>query len=173
MRRFLTFLALLTLTIPNVALAKPDEGNRQSNGGFAQAGTGENGAVKVAARVEREVIIRGRGPRVEREVIVRGPRGGVRAREFVYRGRSYAAVHRPHYIYPRGYAYRRWHAGQFLPVAFIAAPFFFLEYAELGLRPPPPGYRWVRYGPDVVLVNMRTRAIEDVAYAAIDEDDGY
>jgi len=34
----------------------------------------------------------------------------------------------------------------------------------MGLQPPPPGFQWVRQGPDVVLVNLRTGQIIDVAY---------
>ena len=36
----------------------------------------------------------------------------------------------------------------------------------MGLEPPPPGYRWVRYGPDLLLVNVRTRRVADVIYGA-------
>jgi Ni/Co efflux regulator RcnB len=31
---------------------------------------------------------------------------------------------------------------------------------------PPKGYRWVRYGPDLLLVNVRTGRISDVIYGA-------
>jgi len=36
----------------------------------------------------------------------------------------------------------------------------------MGLEPPPRGYRWVRYGPDLLLVNIRTRRVADVIYGA-------
>jgi Ni/Co efflux regulator RcnB len=36
----------------------------------------------------------------------------------------------------------------------------------MGLEGPPYGYRWVRYGPDLLLVNTRTGRIEDAIYGA-------
>jgi Ni/Co efflux regulator RcnB len=32
------------------------------------------------------------------------------------------------------------------------------------LEPPPPGFQWVRYGPDLLLVNVVTGQVADVAY---------
>jgi hypothetical protein len=66
--------------------------------------------------------------------------------------------------YPPGYAYRRWTRGQTLPQLLISAAYYFTNYAALGLDPPPYGYQWVRYGPDVVLVNGGTGEILDVVY---------
>jgi Ni/Co efflux regulator RcnB len=36
----------------------------------------------------------------------------------------------------------------------------------VGLPPPPYGYRWVRYGPDALLVNICDGRILDVIYDA-------
>jgi Ni/Co efflux regulator RcnB len=66
--------------------------------------------------------------------------------------------------YPTGYAYRRWGVGQVLPLLFLSSTYYFTNYAVLGLDPPPYGYQWVRYGPDVLLVNIRTGQIMDVEY---------
>ena len=66
--------------------------------------------------------------------------------------------------YPTGYGYRRWSRGQILPILFLSAAYYFTNYAVLGLDPPPYGYQWVRYGPDVLLVNIRTGQIMDVEY---------
>ena len=35
---------------------------------------------------------------------------------------------------------------------------------EAPCDPPPPGRRWVRYGSDLLLVNVRNRRVEDVIY---------
>jgi Ni/Co efflux regulator RcnB len=86
-------------------------------------------------------------------------------RYFSYRGREYAAVRGPEFRYPRGWAYRRWYRGDVLPSLFIAAPFFF-DYGYLGLPPPPPGTRWVRYGPDALLVNVYSGRVVDSIYDA-------
>jgi len=64
--------------------------------------------------------------------------------------------------YPPGYAYRRWATGQSLPQLFFSSAYYFTDYASLGLDAPPYGYQWVRYGPDIILVNIRTGEILDV-----------
>lgn len=66
--------------------------------------------------------------------------------------------------YPRGYSYRRWSVGARLPIFFISSPYFFSDYLDVGLEPPPYGYRWVRYGPDALLVDRYTGEVVDVAY---------
>jgi Ni/Co efflux regulator RcnB len=93
-------------------------------------------------------------------------RGGQNSgRYFNFRGRQYAAVRGPSYSYPRGWGYRRWDRGQFLPSVFLAAPFYF-DYDWLGLPPPPPGTRWVGNGPDALLVDIYNDRIVDVIYNA-------
>jgi Ni/Co efflux regulator RcnB len=65
-----------------------------------------------------------------------------------------------------GYHYRRWVIGMTLPALFLAPAYYFSDYPLLGLEPPPPGYRWVRYGPDLLLVQIPTGRIVDVIYDA-------
>jgi Ni/Co efflux regulator RcnB len=67
-------------------------------------------------------------------------------------------------VWPRGYRYRHWSVGALLPALFVGSGYFYSDYAALGLEPPPPGCAWVRYGPDLVLVNLTTRVILDVVY---------
>jgi Ni/Co efflux regulator RcnB len=88
-----------------------------------------------------------------------------RGRYFNFRGREYSAVRGPAYSYPRGFGYRRWDRGQLLPSVFLASPFFF-DYGLLGLPAPPPGTRWVRNGPDALLVDVYNDRIVDVIYDA-------
>lgn len=52
--------------------------------------------------------------------------------------------------------------GAFLPGVFLAPPYYYRGYARLGLGSPPPGYQWIRYGPDLLLVNVATGRIADV-----------
>jgi Ni/Co efflux regulator RcnB len=93
-----------------------------------------------------------------------GMRPPPRPPQFSWRGRWYGQVHGPVFRYPPGYAYRRWTVGAFLPALFFSATYFYDDWRRLGIEPPPPGRRWVRYGSDLVLVNTRTRRIEDVIY---------
>ena len=70
----------------------------------------------------------------------------------------------PAYAYPRGYGYRRWAPGAFLPGPLFGASFYFNDFGRFGFAPPPYGFRWVRYGPDLLLVNVRTGRVRDVRY---------
>ena len=42
--------------------------------------------------------------------------------------------------------------------------YWYADWATLGLAPPEPGFQWVRYGPDLLLVNVTTGQVVDVAY---------
>ncbi|QDZ08412.1 RcnB family protein [Sphingomonas panacisoli] len=79
---------------------------------------------------------------------------------------NFRPIHRPGWSYPTGWAYRRWAIGLFLPRLFFATPYYYDSWWEMGLAPPAAGYRWVRYGPDLLLVQIRTRRIVDVIYGA-------
>lgn len=96
------------------------------------------------------------------------PHGGATAvrpgAQFVYRGRPHAAIRRNTFSYPSGWGYQRWGSGQSLPLLFLSPSYFFDDYASYGFGPPPMHYMWVRYGPDLLLVNRRTGRIREVIY---------
>lgn len=75
-------------------------------------------------------------------------------------------MHRPPFRYPSGHRYRRWSIGLFLPALFLSNSYYFNDWYDVGVGAPPLGYRWVRYGPDLLLVHTRTRRIVDVIYGA-------
>jgi hypothetical protein len=102
------------------------------------------------------VIARPGGP------VVGGPR--VAGPQFNYRGHMINRVHLAPFVYPPGWGYRRWVIGAALPVAFLTAAYFYADWAAVGLEPPPPGYQWVRYGPDLLLVDVNTGMVADAAY---------
>ena len=87
-----------------------------------------------------------------------------RPNHWYWRGRWVNRIRGPVYHYPRGYAYRYWTIGDILPALFLSSVYYYDDAARLGLETPPPGYRWVRYGPDLLLVNLHTGAVEQVAY---------
>jgi Ni/Co efflux regulator RcnB len=72
----------------------------------------------------------------------------------------------PRWRYPPGYRYRRWSIGVVLPSMFLTPTYYYDDYWRMGLEGPPWGYHWVRYGPDLLLVENRTGRIEDVIYGA-------
>ena len=85
---------------------------------------------------------------------------------FLNGGRWRPSIRGPVYRYPPGFGYRRWASGAILPSIFLSSAYFYSNYPALGLSPPPPGYQWVRYGPDLLLVNIATGRIADVVDGA-------
>jgi Ni/Co efflux regulator RcnB len=92
---------------------------------------------------------------------VGGPGPGPR---FTYHGHPFNRVHLAPCMYPSGWAYRRWAVGVALPALFLAPAYFYADWAGLGLDPPPPGFQWVRYGPDLLLVDVNTGQVADAVY---------
>jgi len=74
-----------------------------------------------------------------------------------------------YYRYPHGYAYHRHGIGYVMPRVFLTTAYFYTAYAALNLAAPDPGYSWVRYGPDLLLVDTRTGSVRDVRYGVFDE----
>jgi len=94
-----------------------------------------------------------------------GPHGPVYGPgQFSFRGHDFNRVHINPYIYPQGWGYRQWAVGAILPPLFLVPDYYYPEWAALGLEPPPPGFQWVRYGPDLLLVDVVTGQVADVAY---------
>ena len=85
---------------------------------------------------------------------------------FTYRGRAVTRMHVSPFVYPAGWGYRRWVVGAILPPLFLVPAYYYADWAALGLAPPQPGFQWVRYGPDLLLVNVTTGAVVDVVYGA-------
>jgi Ni/Co efflux regulator RcnB len=68
------------------------------------------------------------------------------------------------YYRPSGWYYRRWAPGAYFPRAWWTPNYFINSWFSFGLMSPPWGYEWVRYGPDAVLVDVRTGMILQVRY---------
>ena len=85
-----------------------------------------------------------------------GPMGPMGHAQFGYHGHFFNPVHGPAFIYPPGFGYRSWAVGGILPPIFLAPQYYYSDWAALGLDPPPPGTQWVRYGPDLLLVDVGT-----------------
>lgn len=73
-------------------------------------------------------------------------------------------VYAPHYAWPHGYGYVHRSIGWVMPGAFLTSAYFYAGWATLGLTAPPPEYQWVRYGPDLLLVNTVTGQVTDARY---------
>ena len=90
-------------------------------------------------------------------------RRGYGDREWSYRGEDHGRFRAPPYRYPYNWGYRSWRVGERLPYLFLSDAYF-IEFEPYALPRPPYGYRWVRFGPDVLLVNVYTGEIVDVVY---------
>jgi len=160
MFRIVTIAAMVALALPGLAMAQQPQPHprtvvRPGGGGGPPPGT-------------RAVVVRP-GP------VVGGPRGGgprgggphvVGGAQFSYRGHNFNRVHLAPFVYPAGWGYRRWAVGAVLPPLFLVPAYYYADWATLGLAAPEPGFQWVRYGPDLVLVNVATGQIVDVVYGA-------
>jgi len=89
------------------------------------------------------------------------PGGWLRDRGWHWGGNRFRA---PFYRYPPGWGYRRWAFGAFLPGVFLAPDFFIGSYWSYGLPAPPPGYHWIRVGPDALLVRYGDGYVLDAVY---------
>jgi len=170
MRRVLAIAATLVLAAPTLALA---QGWAGGPGGHNKGAPARGPAPQHAAP---HGPVGGNGPAFHRGPIGHGPvvggpvHGPVRVgvgggTPFVFHGHPINRVRfgRP-WVYPPGWGYRRWAVGAVLPALFLAPAYYYANWADVGLSPPPPGFQWVQYGPDLLLVNVTTGEVVDVAY---------
>jgi Nickel/cobalt transporter regulator len=135
MRRLFVSVAIFALALPTLATAQPFEPHHPPG-----PRPGPHGPV---------------GPMVHY-----GPRN-----PFVFHGHPIHHIRfaRP-WVWPHGYAYQRWVIGSVLPPVFVASTYYYANWAAVGLSPPSPGYQWIQYGPDLLLVELATGRVVDVAY---------
>ena len=150
---------------------RPQRGTRQTVTRTTTQVTQRNGA-NVQTRTRTQVTDRN-GPRANVETRTRtqvttnrgaGPAGRRGNRPAGFHPQHFQRVHASAFVYPRGYRYRRWSIGAFLPHIFLSDAYYYTDWYDLGFGPPPPGYAWVRYGPDLLLVNIYTGRVRDVVY---------
>ncbi|WP_439532209.1 RcnB family protein [Polymorphobacter sp.] len=59
----------------------------------------------------------------------------------------------PRYVYPRGARYQAWGVGNRLPQAYFGQPYWIAQPNIYRLPPANRGARWVRVGPDALMIN--------------------
>ena len=67
------------------------------------------------------------------------------------------------YQRPRGYYAHHWRRGDHLPRAWRGPAYVVPNWGYYRLRPPPPGYYWVRVNDNAVLAAVATGVVVDVA----------
>jgi hypothetical protein len=189
MLRVLAVAAMLAVVVPSLAMAEehddhhggpphpggPPQHPGPPGGAMAHPGPppgpmAHPGPVPGAMGGPRPGAMEGRRPGAiegPRPGAMEGPRPGGGA-QFSYHGHTVERVHRDPFIYPQGFGYRRWEVGAALPLIFLTPDYYYPEWAALGLEPPPPGCQWVRYGPDLILVDVRSGQVVDTAYDVFD-----
>jgi hypothetical protein len=174
--RMVAIAATLALAMPTLAVA---QGNNQHHPGGGKPPAGKPpgaGGAKPAFRQggqpggARTFVAPRPGPGGPRPGFA-GPRPGglpVAGHQFNWHGRAFNRVHLAPFAYPSGWAYRRWAVGAVLPALFLAPAYYYADWATLGLDPPMPGFQWVRYGPDLLLVNITTGEVVETIPDAIE-----
>jgi len=156
MLRPLAIAAVFALAVPTFAAAQPNEHERRPPPPARPAPR-----PAFVPRGPAVVPHPGPGPMVHGPVVhgpVRGP--------YVFHGQSFAwhpvRFPRP-WVYPPGYGYRLWGVGAILPPLFWSTPtYYYAGWADMGLPPPEPGFQYVEYGPDLLLVNVVTGEVVEV-----------
>ena len=184
--RLLLLAAAIALTAPAVSDAQtvirsPPKGGLIPSGPYSMAPRGANGQVisgpggsQVRGPNSGEI---GRTPAAAPAATRPYGAGGVvhpaygtpTGRAFYYGGRTYYGVYAPAFAYPPGWTYRRWAVGAVLPAVFLTKPYHYADYAALGLPHPAAGHQWVRYGPDLLMVDTRSGAVLHAAHGVFAE----
>jgi hypothetical protein len=163
MLRLTAIAVTVGLVLPNLAAAQPAPNSPWKPGVVKPGGTGRPGGAVHPGGAPHGSFVAPGGTRAR----VGGPpmHGGVGGgRQFSFHGQNFNRVHLAPFVYPRGFGYRRWAPGLILPAVFLVPAYYYANWAALGVSPPPPGFQWVRYGPDLVLVDVNTGQITDVVY---------
>jgi hypothetical protein len=69
------------------------------------------------------------------------------------------------YVFPRGFSYRNWRVGEYMPYSYYYNARYDLDdYWRYDLYDPPYWAHWVRVGNDALLIDYDTREVIDVVY---------
>ncbi|MGH7025060.1 MAG: RcnB family protein [Caulobacteraceae bacterium] len=133
-----------------------------TRGGPMVRGGGERGSFARGGRFGHGGGVYARGGRPMRS-------GG---RYYTFHGRRYGSFRAERFHWRHGWGYRSYGVGYTFPFAQWPSEYFISDYAYYGLDAPPPGYWWIRNGPDLVLVDSSTGLVSQTVPGAFDEESG-
>jgi Ni/Co efflux regulator RcnB len=110
---------------------------------------------------------RGRGFSPTHASFTRDPRG----HPYFVHGRRFEPLRAERYAWPHGYNYHRYAVGYRLPPTFIVQQYYITDYETYGVDSPPPDFQWIRYGPDLLLIDVNSGQVSNAVYGVF-EDDG-
>jgi Ni/Co efflux regulator RcnB len=141
---------------------RPDTGRPPAGGGGGRPPAGGGGNIQPHPMPTVPVRRPGHGhlPRPRPPNHWRRPTGN----HWYWHNRRMNRIRGPAFAWPSGWRYRHWSIGSYLPMLFLTSQFFFDNIQPIGLYPAPPGFRWVRFGNDLFLVDLQTGWIADAAY---------
>jgi len=139
MKRTIMAAMLLSLAVGSLALADPPQGHGRDHGWQDQRHDEHHDRDERHYRDEHHD---------------RGEHRGWREHEDFDSGR---------YERPHGWYAHRWHRGDRLPPEWRAPTYVIPDPVVYRLRPPPPGYYWVRVDNNAVLAAVATGVVIDIA----------
>jgi Ni/Co efflux regulator RcnB len=152
---------------PNGSMQGPNNTMGGPNGGNAgqdRDRMNERGSNNTTIRENNRTVIHDNDRTVNKTVVRKNVDRGV-----VLKFR--ANIRAPHrfraprpYVRPAGWYPHRWRFGERLPRAFFVPDYFILDFAAFGLFAPWPGYQWVRYGNDALLIDIDSGEVIRVEY---------
>jgi Ni/Co efflux regulator RcnB len=145
MRKLILLAAVAAISVPSAAIAQRHD--RRD---------------RVEVRKDRKDVRRDRREvRQDRRDVRRDRRIVNRDRRIVNRERRHVAYAAPY----RNWRYRRVNTGFQLRPVFYSPRYYISDYGAYRLPPPRHHWlRWIRYGDDLLLVNIRTGRVLDVVH---------
>jgi Ni/Co efflux regulator RcnB len=85
------------------------------------------------------------------------------------RGPTHARIRAERYRYPQDVSYRFYRRGERLAPSLMVDDYLIDDFVAAGLMEPPHGDRWMRFGPDALLIDPQSGQVLDVIYGVFDD----
>ena len=86
---------------------------------------------------------------------------------------TYKPVRAARFAWPPGFSYQHYGIGYRVPPAFWLPNYYIDNYLDYGVEPPPGGFQWIRYGPDLLLINLGSGEVANAVPGVFVESDDF